>query len=251
MVALLALVALSLVGLGASGLLRFGAPKSEPQLQAKSQAPPSLLQARAFTSDTNLSAPAPARTEMPADIKAWLEHLQAIERRRVEMTNDHLSKMFVTMATVQGAGALEMLQGLMNPDGPDLEPTAPHQRFAEDLAPLKDDWARLLADFNAIPPPAECVPIRHDYDQAVRETSGMIGDLIDVLSQPIENKEQQSAAVQALMRWKGKSNERIGEPARRADQALAAVCEKYSTPKWFSIAADIGDDSVLRRGLGF
>lgn len=250
--ALLAALAIGgvIFGLSASGLLQFGARETPPVAQAGATMPPPLLQARSRDAQAVTQAPAPERTEMPADVRAWLEHLRKIEERRVALSEDHLSKMFVTMARMQGAGAMEMLQSLMNPEG-DFEPKPPSQDFVEELRPLKEEWTKLVTDFGAMPPPAECVPIRNEYDMALRETGGMIGDLVNVLSQPIETKEQQNPAVGTLMKWKGKSAQRIDEPAKRADQGVGDICRKYETAKWFSIVGDVGGGGMLTKGLGF
>lgn len=80
------------IGLSLSGLLARAGPESEP-ITAKTAEPQAV-------------AAAPIeRIKMPDDVRAWLEHLERIERRRMELTRIQLADLMVKMASISAGGA--------------------------------------------------------------------------------------------------------------------------------------------------
>jgi hypothetical protein len=105
---------------------------------------------------------------------------------------------------------------------------------------MHNEYGRLVDYFLSVPPPEECKPIRDAYAQAIEETTASIGDIGDHLA---------AGDIQALMGTKGKSAGTIDAPGKRADRLVGEICDKYNTPRWFSIASDITTEGVF--GLGF
>lgn len=229
--------------LGASGLLRFGRQGPDSYLRSSGAVPGSSLQVQKTPENTGvtLSAP-PEGKKMPEDVRAWLEHLRKCEEKRVSLSNEQLAKMMVTMTRLSLGGADEMLKGLINDDPSAPNPPAPTQRVQNETGEMKDKWANLSAEFNSFPPPTECRPIRDDYDQALRETGGMMVDVMSLFSNAADNPQ---AAITALMEMRGKSAGRIDAVAERADTGVQAICDKYDTKKWFKIVRDIGSGGML------
>jgi hypothetical protein len=187
---------------------------------------------------------------MPADVRRWLEHLERIEKRRVSLTQTHLAGAMATMMTLQLGGSSAELDALLQGDLDGFDPgkTPPAIEKTEgDLSSMRREWATLTLDFNSLAPPRECVPIRNSYDQAVRETGGMILDILGALQRSSDDRE---GALKTLMGMKGKSDVRIGVPAGEADGLVEEICRKYDTRKWFNIARDIGGGGMMGR-MGF
>ncbi|MGE0001878.1 MAG: hypothetical protein AB7F50_04005 [Fimbriimonadaceae bacterium] len=183
---------------------------------------------------------------MPADVRAWLEHLERAERRRVSLATDQLSAAMVSLATLQGLGGAEkMLQDLLtdDPTGPDPEP--PTTGVVEDAASGESDWRALRKEFDQLPPPAECVPIRNAYVRALAETAAMIAEIRGAIASASSDPQ---AAIAALNKLKGTSSGRIDVAAGEADRGVGEVCSRYSTPKWFSVNEDVGGGAMSKLG---
>lgn len=231
---------------GGYGLLRaLGQPAPAGVAQATGAPPdPGILQAAPPQPAAGVTqlAPPPARTPMPDDVRRWLEHLQRTEQARIETTKTQLPQLMARAMRAKMSGAMEMLKSLAGGEDPAAETPPPNQEFANEVAAFQRSWQELVAFFNSYPPPTECVPIRNDYDQALRETGAMIGDVFALLADSEQNPD---AAIAALTRMQGTSAPRIDEAARRADQGVAQICEKYDTRKWFDLAGDIGNSGIL------
>ncbi len=181
---------------------------------------------------------------MPADIRAWLEHLERIERKRVDLAGRQMSQSLVLMAQMQGGGLAEFAKGLLADDpatAPD--PPTPRDTMKDEAAPMKQAWTDLNREFNAVAPPTECVPIRSEYDQALGETAAMIGDLIDVISNANENP---AGAIDQLRKVQGTSKDHIDAAAKRTDALVQKICDKYETKKWFDVTGDVGGNMLSK-----
>lgn len=183
---------------------------------------------------------------MPADVRAWLEHLERVERKRQELATDQVAAALVSLATVQGlGGAGAMLKDLLgDPEAPP-EPEAPSTKVGRDSAEWAADWGALLAEFRRLPPPPACVPVRNAYSRALDGTAEMISE---VGAQIERSAQDPQAAVAALGRLRGTSASRIDAAAKEADRAVGELCQDYDTPRWFSIAPDVGGGALGRIG---
>lgn len=253
------LAMLALMGtLVATGTLRLGGSQrldsglqatgreSPPSLVATGEQSPSSLVATGTQPPPNLQASG-AKKVMPDDVRRWLEHLERIEKRRVDMSYDQVARAMEMLVALQAGGTLEMLQSLANEASTGEESTEPKatDRTARSAEEIRGHWRQLLAHFNSYPPPAECVPIRDEYDVALRETGAMIGDILASIEQAEANRD---AALSGLMKMRGKSVT-IDRSATESDGLVQAICDKYETRKWFRITADIGGGALSRGGF--
>jgi hypothetical protein len=183
---------------------------------------------------------------MPADVRAWLEHLERVEARRREMATDQVAGALVSLAAVQGAGgAAAMLEGLLGDDEASPVPEPPSAALGRDAAAWRGDWARLQQEFQSLDPPMACVPVRNAYARALDGTAAMI---TEVVAQVEASATDPKAAVAALSRLRGTSSSRIDVAAAEADRGVGEVCRSYGTPKWFSIQPDVGGGALGRIG---
>lgn len=234
-------------GLVATGVLRFGSQApNQKNLQASGEAPPPSLVATGEPGPPNLQATG-QKIVMPDDVRKWLEHLERIENRRMEMSRLQVAKAMEMLVALQAGGTLEMLNGLIEESmgGEEVTVPGPVKETTDTAASIRQAWQQLNQDFLAYPPPAECVPIRDQYDPVLRETGAMIGDVIGAVEGATENRD---AALAALMGMQGKSKG-IDRSAVETDGMVQTICDKYETRKWFTITADVGTGLMQRGGF--
>ncbi len=237
----LAALAVLVFGLNAMGLLKLGAGAPKPALQVKGGTPPPSLQLPAKAAPAPLTVGA-ERKQMPADVLEWLKHLERCEKEKVTISGDQMAEAMVLMQKMQALGAG---MGLMDPydqsqdgDG-DKDPGTYAKGKVMDFRPR---WQGLLDFFNSKPPPEECRPLASDFNQALGEVPGMMGDIGDILNAAANDP---SAALQGIQKFKGGSYGEIDRFFARADVKLGEICRKYETSKWFNIKADVQGGSPL------
>ncbi len=244
-------------GLMATGALRFGASQTlDPNLQATGRTGPSTLPATGEQGPNSLSVTGQAQPNLPAvgqkvvmpdDVRKWLEHLERIEKRRVDMASRQVGQALEMLVALQAGGTMPMLQGLLDEaaTGEDQNIKGPVKDTVDSAEKIRADWRQLNEDFNSYPPPAECVPIRNDYDVALRETGAMISDILGAVERADEDR---SGALAALMKMRGTSKH-IDASAVDTDDGVQRICDKYETRKWFKVTADIGGGMMSRGGF--
>ncbi len=248
-----------LFALDETGLLRAAGSVFRPQslaAQGQSGQPPALPAEGSAQDSRMLSSPGQAggsslpipdsKRFMPDDVRRWLEHLERIERKRGDLSREHLATAITTMTALQLGGSMSEIEALLRGDleGLDENQTPPTiEKATTDMESMTRAWVSLNDEFLSVPPPEECVPIRNQYDQVLRETGAMILDIVQAVDNASTDRE---GALQALLSMKGKSEERIGRPAERTDQGVAQICDKYETRKWFSISRDFGGGGLLK-----
>ncbi len=244
-------------GFGYGELLRQRAAAAKPDLLRFEAKPPSPDLLRLEPKPQELTrregSPAPENTEMPADIKAWLEHLEKTERERRRLSMRQIGSFTATMAGLQMGDAMKMLEEIAgsdpnsNEDPQETSAVAVHKEFEQ----ARTDWRNLRDQFNAMPPPAECEPIRQAYEVALSETSGMMGDLMGSVEKALASDDPQAKkdVVADLYEMKGAS-EVIDQAGKKTDGLIQEICDKYKTKKWFGIAEDFGGGGGMMGGMG-
>lgn len=239
-VAVAALLA-AFFGLRAAGLLRLGADAPKPALQVRAEGPRPALQLPAQAAPPPLKQGA-ERKQMPADVEEWLKHLEKCEQMKVAISGDQMAEAMVLTQKMQALGAG---MGLMDPydqskDGDeDKDPGTYAKGKVMDFRPR---WQELLDFFNSKPPPDECKPLAADYNRALSEVPGMMGDIGDILNNVSNDP---AAALQQIQKFKGGSYGEIDRYFQRADVKLTQICQKYEHNKWFNVKADVQGGSPL------
>jgi hypothetical protein len=221
---------LAVAGLSMSGLLRFKAPEAPqgPIAKATEVTPPVVR----------------SNDPMPEDVRAWLEHLRRIEEKRIELAQSQIMGLLVGMEEIKGAELGDALSDILGGDPTEGEQTeAPSVGKARDIAnEVRPKWKELAAEFEAKAPPEECQSIAGEYDQALRETGATVSDIIDVINN--EAGEPQSA-IEKLRGIMTSHKKMIDEPAKRTDDGVARICDKYGVRKWFEIKGDVGGGGLF------
>jgi len=241
-------VAATFFGLFASGALRMGAEAPPAKsLQAKGAAPdPGILQKLETPPPPSLQKTAEAPAQMPADVEAWLKHLEKCEQMKVEITGDQQAEMLVFLQRSMALGAGMGLQDPYDQSGPgggDQDPGTYTQGKILDLRPR---WNELIQFYYSYPPPEECQPLADDFGRAINEIPGMMGDLGDVLNSIATSPEE---ALKQAQKLRNTSHEGIDRYFARADQKLGEICSKYNRNKWFNIKSDVGSNGIFSKSL--
>jgi hypothetical protein len=239
-----------LLGLNAAGVLQLRAnATSGNNLAAQGETQGPGLIAHGDLGPSGLSKEASPIVAMPDDIRDWLEHLRKCEERRKDLTQKNMTTALITLTEIRGAGDIEMVKSLLEEAGgsdPDPNRKTTVQRTVDESDQMRQDWIKLRDFFNSKAPPAECVPIRDNYDQVLRETGGMIGDINDIVNGMGDNAKDAITKLQALT---GKSKKNIDIPAAQTDDGVKQICRKYNTNKWFDIKPDFGGSSLEKIGF--
>ena len=228
-------------GLRAAGLLRLGAGAPKPGLQVRADGPRPALQLPAQSAPAPLAVGA-ERKQMPADVEEWLKHLQRCEEEKVTISGDQMAEAMVLAQKMQALGAgMGMMDPYEQSQGGD-EDKDPGTYAKGKVMDFRPRWDALLTFFNSKRPPDECKPLAADFNQALSEVPGMMGDIGDILNAASSDP---SAALQGIQKFKGGSYGEIDRYFARADQKLGAICSKYEKAKWFNIKADVQGGSPL------
>jgi hypothetical protein len=245
----------------ATGVLRFGGSQKPGYAlavggsQANANLPATGNQGSDNLAVTGAQPPPnlPAQAEkvvMPDNVRRWLEHLERIEKRKIRLVNDQISKALVQLQYLLGAGATaDMLKGLIEEanTGEEVQGT-PAQSTEKSISELNVDWDRLVADFNSYPPPPPCVPLRNEYDQHIREVRASIGDILRAFQTASESPE---AAIQILRNIQGAHKKDLDAAGEKSEKLLEEICARYNTRQWFHIDPDPGKGKGLLGARGF
>lgn len=217
-------------------------------LQAEGSKPATgLLQAEGSKPSTGIAqaegAPPPQRKVMPEDVRKWLEHLERIEKQRVDMSKDQVSAMMVAMTKLSVSGGAENLERIMAGE----DPKAPHEDLSAQANTMRSEWNALIQRFRAFPPPQRCRQLAGTYDRVLVGTSLSLLSVTEALGKASSDPQ---GAISSLQRMKGESYQTVDVPAASSDNQLADICREFDTDKWFVIHADIaGQIGSIGRGF--
>jgi hypothetical protein len=244
-IALSCIAALFATGVALKSMGLIGATGQTPEeklLMAQGRVPgePALV-AVGRTPDAPLQAVAEKPAEMPDDIYKWLEHLRISEEKRTAITMSQLTTAYTEKEKSQLAGGVDALKDLLNGiDDPNSEMHPPTEKLGALLKQMHDECRDVLAFFDSMPPPKECIPIRDAYDQALNEEAGQMGDIADHIA---------AGDVEKLLKMEGKSAQGIDSAGAKTDRLVGEICDKYHKRRWFDIASDIKSSPIF--GSGF
>jgi len=186
--------------------------------------------------------------KMPAHILDWLKHLERTEKKRSDLATNEVSELLRQMTMLSGVGSTERVMNDLLKEGADVETSDPAKEISEQGQGHKKDWKDLIAFFDSVPPPTECVPIRNAYAQCLGETSAMYTEILNIMGSIGDDPK---AAVADLMKMQGKSNDRIDVAGRQTDRQVQEICDEYDVRKWFTVNTDIGGGvGAALSGLG-
>jgi hypothetical protein len=238
---LLALVAATVMGAGALGLLKLpGQLPGGHQLMATATLPKPVLQKQAIG--------------MPQDVEDWLNHLKETERRKRLLTSRQYTEFSQMPAMMQlGVTTPEQVQKLTDPDQT-LDTTPQNDALQDLVANAKPAWYRLNDFFMSKTAPPECVTIQQNYSLGLCQIGDTMSDLANVvksidptsanLNSDVQSGKQDVYQIQQTHR------ETIDDSFKKALYGVDDVCKKYGKTRWFDIDASGGGSGILGDYVG-
>lgn len=198
---------------------------------APGEAPSAVLIKTTSPAPAALQKIAEAPPEMPADVLAWLKHLERIEHAKKDLIVKQVADMrvFEQMIGALGAGIGEVDPYDQSGSNDSKNPADVTKGKFEDLKP---QWEALLTDYESLPPPEECRSIANDYHRALSEVPGMVGDINTVLNQVGSDPSSALGKIHDLQR---RSYDSVDKPFAESDAKVQGICDKYRMTKWFNI----------------
>lgn len=231
---------------------------SEPSLLSSESSEPgqtgNILASVGSNGEPVLESKAPTNTDMPADVREWLDHLRRAEEKRDEIATRQVTEAISMLTELKSEGGgidmsslIDAGEGDSQPQAQAKDPQAPG-RVVGSANDMKTDWHRLIQAFDAKPAPAECAELKEKYDRVLSETGNMISEIVSVVQNVGDDP---MGAIGKLEGMQGKSSSRIDSYAAGVDRGVASICSKYDTPKWFTIKTDIsgGGSPLMSLGL--
>lgn len=245
------LTAAAIFGLNAAGILKLqGRTAQRDTLKSSGSQPEiNILPSSGSQATPNITPASATSKLMPKDVRDWLEHLERIEKRRVSLATKNLGQLAASLPTAALGMSVDDFRKMAEEDPVDspIRKQAPAlSNVASDSEKIRASWRSLTAEFAGFPPPDECRPLSLEYDQVLRETGAMVGDILGATEKAGENPQEALATLFGMMR---KSSKRIDDHASQSDAMVQRICDKYDTRKWFDIVRDVGGGGLT--SLGF
>ncbi|MCH8275094.1 MAG: hypothetical protein IH851_09920 [Armatimonadetes bacterium] len=191
--------------------------------------------------DTGIARPDAA---MPPDIRAWLEHLKRVDRRR-EALNRELAPKLINLA-------LNLQPGVFS-DEEELQSEA-NRRMNEaqtSIGGVTPGFQDLIRDFQSFAPPQECRRIADEYNALLFGLT----DMVQKVTKALEAKD-----LGSLYTMLGSSYSQIDQRASNANVLVDHLCRRYREPNIYvlfvetqggtGVGIGMGDIEKLLRGLG-
>lgn len=246
--AILGLAAL-MFALDLTGILRLRGKQPGSVLTRAHDDLGTVLPAAGRESGPSLPAAGREKRVMPDDVRAWLEHLERIEKAKQELQQDQLDDLRIAMGSIQQRVLGIATEGLLDPDAPDA-PAAGVESFLP-VTKMTEDWIRLRQRFNeeGPPVPAECKDLRDLYDGVLMQVPGTLKDIDEIAGNLFDPEKKDK--IRDLREISKRHTDVIDKPLRRSDRVLGEICDRYDTRKWFDIKVDSGGGVFgLLGGLG-
>lgn len=247
MAAIVALLALAVLGLGAMVLIQKAGKSDNGNLVAApaNAGAGSLVQKPAEANPgTTVQAPAEAHPgavvqkpdasqPFPADIDDYLKFLKRIEQKKQALIRTQTGDALVMMTQAKG------LNGTIE----EKDYNDAFKNMNATMQKNSQDWNALTQEFNNRRPPAACVDLRNKFLDQLGKIQAAIFAVNDALAHV---QTDPSSVLHALTQMQGKTSADVDASIEAADSALSDVCDKYRLKKDFSIRGDSGSTGLLQ-----
>jgi len=247
MLAIVALLVLAVLGLGAMVLIQ-KAGRSDPGklVAAPANAGNGGLVQKPAEATSGATVQAPAETKpnaivpqpdnaqpFPADIDDYLKFVKRIERQKQAL-----------IGTQTGDALLMMTQAkALSATIEEKDYTDAFKNMKSTMQKNSQDWNALTQEFNNRQPPPACVDLRNKFLNQLGKIQAALYAVNDAISQVQTNP---SNVLHDLTQMQGKTSADVDSSIEAADSALADVCDKYRLKKDFEIRGDSGSNGLLR-----
>lgn len=250
------------IGLTAAGLVAaalaayvgwraFAPPGKVTEAIGQQAAPSRLTESAGRVPQAGPLTQAPGTTAVkepePTEIIDYLKHIKDIERQRLMLQRAQLAELLKQSGDLTYAGA----SADWTTNEPEKRYQEVYQRFQQSLGQWAAQWQELAARFNAYPKPVPqaCTELRDRYYQLLTVTNTAMLQVGNSFSQALSG--DPGKALETLTRMQGSGlgtpSHEVTEACNAADEALAAVCNRFKLKKDFDIRDDSGGGNLLGR----
>jgi len=210
--------------------LRIGGSAQDVALRQRGEAKPPAL---ALQGEQGSPAVNQTGMTMPDDVRKWLEHLKRIDKQREGFNSTFAMKLIGKIGSMQPGTYFE--------EEPARAEEAHRRGEAGGMIGEVDTFfSNLAADFQSLPPPAECGPIASQYASVLLETRAMLGQIYTAMT---------NLDTRALEAMQGTTFQRLDTKAEDTNGKISAICKKYHEPNKYEVFVDkssaIGIGSAL------
>ncbi len=253
----LALVGVVVYAMKATGVVGASANvASGKSLQAQGATPDArMLQAQGSNAQSVLAMPGQSQGQvlqqgaqlppgMPADILAYLKHVEKCESMKGEVARQQLAQLAILQTKAGTFGAGMGMEDMINQID-DKNDKDPRDYIKEEAKHIPVDWNALSRYFRSVRPPRECEKLALNFEHATGELSGVYTDIIETVNASFSNTSNPQEAIAKLQGIKSNHRTDIDDQYLAADKEVAVICNRYNVRKWFSIAPDVNLGGVL------
>lgn len=248
---ILAVLAAIVTGLVTSGILQFGAKKSDSTLQASGTRPTGVLQAKG-TQPPPVLPVTNQKMEMPKEVEDWLNHLKMCEDRKREVVQEELPKLFALKdITKSPLSVPEDVDTMSSPDE-DLHRVPHEPLIGENTRTVKKRVTDISDTFRMKPPPdADCRELAVAFDSGLNglaDSYEYIGNVVSSVDPSSSGAQADSLSkVSELQRFMATYKANVDDQFKQANDLLNQICAKYGRKPWFDIDSS-GGSSLLSSG---
>jgi hypothetical protein len=229
---------------GNKSLQARGAVPDATLLRAQGANTQSVLAAPGATQAPVMQQQAQAPAQMPADVLAYLKHVEKCEQMKAEVARQQLARLAVLQTKASTFGAGMGMEDMIN-QVDDKNDKDPRDYIKDQSRHMPADWDALSRYFRSVRPPRECEKLALSFDKATSELSGVYSDIIEVVNSSFSDTANPQGAIAKLNAIRSNHKVDIDGEYSTADKEVAVICNRYNTRKWFTVAADVGLGGVL------
>lgn len=196
---------------------------------------------------TSAEGVAPQKAPDPTEVIDYLKFVKDIERQRVLLSKSQLGDLLKQSDALTYAGGMAD----WSTNEPEQKYREVYQEFQQSLAQWSAQWQQLSAHFLGYPKPVPepCAELRDRYYAMLGVTSTAMlragNSFADAMSGDT------GKALETLTQMQGSglgsASKEVGDACVAADDALAAVCDRFKLRKDFEIRDDPGGANLLGR----
>ena len=195
--------------------------------------PNQLVQAPADSKPGNVVQKPNEATPFPSDIDDYLKFLKRIEARKQELIRKQTGDALLLLTQAKGLSAT-------------IEESDYNNTFSninKNMNYNAGEWETLTRELETRTPPEACRDLHNKYYDQLGKVQGVIIAVNDALAKVQTNP---TDALHNLTEMQGKTSQQVDASIQSADDALAAVCDRYKLKKDFDIKGDAGSASMFR-----
>lgn len=234
------------MGLGAAGVLQLGALVPRTEVQAAGESTPAPIAMAGRPEDVPVRE---AARVMPSDVRAWLEHLERMEKKKNELHERQANEARALASSLTGGGLnLQDVDSILDPGAGMPDPRNIVDELIDKIAP---PWVDLRKEFleTGPPMPLECKPIATQFETGISQMVSKVEQIRDIMNAfdpaSVSATSEAGEKQTELGAMKRDHKQVVDNAFKATDDLLAQICRKYQARKWFDIDQGVLGGSPL------